>query len=102
MNLLGKATVHSSRVKARQLAMVTSARLGGGAWSWRPRTATASGAAVRGAVERYLVGEGLLGSFLLRAQAPGAVGRAAEPRALAPGRRLGAEVVEVLHELRRP
>ena len=44
---------------------------------------------------------GLLGSFLLRARAPDAVDHAGGPHALAPGRRLGAEVVEALHEPRR-
>ena len=46
--------------------------------------------------------EGLLDSFFFHARAPDAVGHAVEPRALALGRRLGAEVVEVLRELRRP
>ena len=46
--------------------------------------------------------EELLGSFLLRAWAPDVVDRAGGPHALAPGRRLGAEVVEALHGLRRP
>ena len=56
------------------------------------------------AQEQLLVGVGLLGSFSLPVRAPDAVGRAAEPHALVPGRRLGAEVaeVEVLLELCRP
>ena len=58
-------------------------------------------AAVRGAAERSLAVEGLLDNFFLHARVPDAVGRTAEPRALAPGRRLGAEVVEVLREPRR-
>ena len=58
--------------------------------------------AVRGAVERSLAVEGLLDSFFLHARVLGVAGRAAEPRALAPRGRLDAEVVEVLHELRRP
>ena len=53
---------------------------------------------VLGAREHFLADEELLGSFLLLAQAPGAVGHAGGPHALAPGRRLGAEVVEALHE----
>ena len=60
------------------------------------------GAVARGAAERLLAVEGLLDSFFLHARPPDAVGRVVEPRALAPGRRLGAEVVEVLRELRRP
>ena len=43
-----------------------------------------------------------LGSFSLRARAPGLVDHAAEPRALVPRLRLGAEVVEAHRELRRP
>ena len=43
-----------------------------------------------------------LGSFSLRARAPGAVDHAAEPCALVPRRRVGAEVVEARHEPHRP
>ena len=57
---------------------------------------------MRGVVERSLTVEGLLDSFFLHARVPDAVGRAVEPRALALGRRLGTEVVEVLCELRCP
>ena len=49
-----------------------------------------------GAQERFLADEGLLGSFILRVQAPDAVDHAGGPRALAPGRRLGAETMEAL------
>lgn len=58
--------------------------------------------AVLGAVERFLAVGVLLGSFLLPARVPGAAGRTEGPRVLAPERRLGAEVAEVLRELRRP
>ena len=67
-----------------------------------PAAADDPGAVVRGVAERSLAVEGLLDSFFLHAWALDAVGHAVEPRALAPGRRLGAEVVEVLRELRRP
>ena len=56
----------------------------------------------RGAQVQLLAAAGFLGSFSLRARAPGAVDHAAEPCALVPRRRLGAEVVEARHELRRP
>jgi len=55
---------------------------------------------VLGVQERFLVAEGILGSFLLRAQAPCVVGHAAGPRVLVRGRHLDAEAVEVLHGLR--
>ena len=67
-----------------------------------PAAASDPDVAVRGAVEHSLAVEGLLDSFFLHVRAPDTVGRAVEPRALALGRRLGAEVVEVLLELRRP
>ena len=67
-----------------------------------PAAANDHGVAVQGAAEHSLAVEGLLDSFFLHAQALVAVGRTVEPRALALGRRLGAEVVEVLRELRRP
>ena len=110
MNLPGQATLRSSRVKARQPAVVTrvEVELGLGARALLrqaargPAAADNPGAAVRGVAERSLAVEGLLDSFFLHARAPDAVDRAAEPHALAPGRRLGAEVVEVLRELRRP
>ena len=58
---------------------------------------------VLGVRERSLANGELLGSFLLLAQVPDAVGRAGGPRALAPERRLGAEAAVVaLHEPRRP
>ena len=60
------------------------------------------GAAVRGVAEHSLAVEELLDNFFLHARAPDAVGRAVEARALVPGRRLRAEVAEVLRELRRP
>ena len=67
-----------------------------------PAAASDPDVAVQGAVEHSLAVEGPLDSFFLQVRAPDAVGRAVEQRALALGRRLGAEVVEVLHELRRP
>ena len=58
---------------------------------------------VLGARQRFLADEELLGSFLLRVRAPDAAGRTGGPQALAPGRHLGAEVVEVaLREPHRP
>ena len=60
------------------------------------------GAAVQGVAERSLAVEGLPGSFFRHAWAPDAVGRAVGSCALALGRHLGAEVVEVLLELRPP
>ena len=54
-----------------------------------------------GAAEHSLAVEGLLDSFFLHARAPDAAGRVVEARALAPGRHLGAEVLEVLRELCR-
>ena len=56
----------------------------------------------RGAQVQLLAAAEFLGNFSLRAQAPGAADHAAEPRALVPRRRLGAEVVEARHEPRRP
>ena len=56
----------------------------------------------REAQERFLAAGELLGSFLLLARAPDAAGHAGGLRALALGRRLGAEVAEVLRELRCP
>ena len=58
--------------------------------------------AVLGVVERFLAVGELLGSFLLLARAPDAVGRAGRARALVPGRRLDGEVVVALREARRP
>ena len=66
-----------------------------------PATADDPGAAVRGAADRSLAAEGLLDSFFLHARARDAAGRVVGPRALVIGRCLGAEVVEVLRELRR-
>ena len=57
---------------------------------------------VRGVQGHFLVVGELLGNYLPLARAPGAAGLAGGPHALAPERRLGAEVVEVLGELRRP
>ena len=56
----------------------------------------------QGALGRLLMGEGLLGSFLLLTRAPGAVGRVGGPRTLVPGRRLGAEVAEAPRGLHHP
>ena len=55
-----------------------------------------------GARERFLTAGELLGSFLHLARAPSLVGQDGGPRALAPGRRLGAEVAEAPHGLRHP
>ena len=113
MNLPGQATLRSSGVKARQPTVVTGARLGVELGLDGVRAlplqvarglaaAAGPGAVVRGATECFLAAEGLLDSFFLHARARDAVGRVVEPRTLAPGHRLGAEVVEALCELRRP
>ena len=67
-----------------------------------PAVANDLDVAVLGAVECFLAAEELLGSFFLHARAWDAAGHVVEPRALAPGRRLGAEVVEALRELLHP
>ena len=54
-----------------------------------------------GAREHSFAAGELLGSFLLLAWAPDAVGHAGGPRALALERRLDVEVVEALREPRR-
>lgn len=51
---------------------------------------------------QLLAAEEFLGSFSLRARALGVVDRAVGPRAMVPRHRLGVEVVEALHEPRRP
>ena len=60
------------------------------------------GEVARGAQVQLLAAEESLGSFSLRARARGVVDHAVGPRALAPRHRPGAEVVEALHEPRRP
>ena len=113
MNLPGQATLHSSGVKARQPAMVTGARLrvelgldGVRALPLQVARGLAAaagpGTVARGAAEHFLAVEGLLDSFFLHAWVRDATGHVVEPPALVPGRRLGAEVVEALRELRRP
>ena len=67
-----------------------------------PRAVRGLDEATREAPVQLLAAEESLGSFLLLARAPDVVGHAGGPRALAPELRLGAEVVEVLRELRRP
>ena len=67
-----------------------------------PQVARGLGEAARGAQVERLAAEGFLGSFSLRARAPGVVGHVMGPRALVPRHRLGAEVVEALHESHRP
>ena len=113
MNLPSQATIRNMGVKARQPAVVTGAclgvELGLDGFCTLPlqvarglAAAAGPGAVVQGAVERSLAVEGLLDSFFLHRRARDAAGCVMEPRTLAPGRRLGAEVVEVLHEPRRP
>ena len=67
-----------------------------------PRAVRGLDEAVREARVQLLAAEGFLGSFSLRARAPGVVYHAAGPRALVPRHRLGAEVAEARHEPRRP
>ena len=57
---------------------------------------------VQGACERLLQAGKFLGSFFLVARALDAVGHVQGPHTLEPGRRLGAEVLEALRELRHP
>ena len=67
-----------------------------------PQAARGLVVVARGARERSLAVEEFLGSFLLLARVPDAVGRAGGPRALVRGSRLNAEVVEALLGLHRP
>ena len=57
---------------------------------------------MQGALGRLLEAEGFLDSSFLAVRALDMVGHVQEPRALEPGRRLGAEVAEALPEPRRP
>ena len=66
-----------------------------------PQAARGLDAVVLGAQEHFLAALGLLGSFLLHAQAAGMAGHANGPRVLVRGRRLDAEAAEALQELRR-
>ena len=106
MNLPGQATLRSSGVKARQprwpLGPFAGVEPALDVRALPPHAAHCLVVVVRGARERSLAAEGFLGSFFPLARAPDTVGCAEGPRALAPGRRLGAEVVEALHEPHRP
>ena len=107
MNLPGQAKLRSSGVKARQPAVVAGTTLEvelglDGVRAAPLRAVRGLDEVARGAQVQLLAAAGFLGSFSLRVRAPGAADHTAEPRALVPRHRLGAEVVEARHELRRP